>query len=77
MLKIQTPIAPIVHPKMNSGKESVTNAEFGMRSDKSVPFAGAPRPPSSDFGATSPLLIHDLPHPGLLPKEKENRPPSF
>jgi hypothetical protein len=31
-LKIQTPIAPIVHPKMNSGKESVANAEFGMRS---------------------------------------------
>jgi hypothetical protein len=29
--KIQTPFVPIVHPKMNSGKESVTNAEFGMR----------------------------------------------
>src|SRR5208282_3852125 len=24
--------APIVHPKMNSGKESVANAEFGVRS---------------------------------------------
>jgi hypothetical protein len=31
-IDFQTPIAPIVHPKMNSGKESVTNAEFGMRS---------------------------------------------
>ena len=30
-LQIETPIAPIVHPKMDSGKESVANAEFGMR----------------------------------------------
>jgi hypothetical protein len=41
-LKIQTPIAPIVHPKMNTGKEfrppsadfgarQVTHAEFGMQ----------------------------------------------
>ena len=27
-----TPFAPIVHPKLNSGKESVAHAEFGMRS---------------------------------------------
>jgi hypothetical protein len=27
-LKIQPPIAPIVHPKMNSGKETVANADF-------------------------------------------------
>jgi hypothetical protein len=27
---IQTPFAPIVHPKMNSGKESVADAEFGF-----------------------------------------------
>ena len=31
---IQTPFAPFVHPKLNSGKEF-----------PSVPFAGAPRPP--------------------------------
>jgi hypothetical protein len=30
-LKIQMPLAPIVHSKMNSGKESVANAEFGMQ----------------------------------------------
>jgi hypothetical protein len=29
--KIQTPLAPVVHPKMNSGKETVAHAEFGMR----------------------------------------------
>jgi hypothetical protein len=28
---IQTPLAPIGHPQMNSGKESVSNAEFGVR----------------------------------------------
>jgi hypothetical protein len=29
--EIQTPFAAIVHPKINTGKESVANAEFGMR----------------------------------------------
>jgi hypothetical protein len=28
---IQTPFALIVHPKLNSGKETVAHAEFGMR----------------------------------------------
>jgi hypothetical protein len=52
---IQTPFVPIVHPKRNSGKEpfQMRNAEcadpppfhFGVTS-KSVPFAGAPRPPA-------------------------------
>jgi hypothetical protein len=51
--------SPVVHPKLNSGKESIANAEFGMRNaecvdpppvhfgatSKSVPFAGALRPP--------------------------------
>jgi hypothetical protein len=35
-LKIQPPIAPIIHPKMNSGKESFANTAFGMRSAECV-----------------------------------------
>ena len=31
VVEIQTPIALIVHPKMNSGKESVAPADFGMQ----------------------------------------------
>jgi len=30
--KIQRSSNPIVHPKMHTGKETVANAEFGMRS---------------------------------------------
>jgi len=49
---------PVVHPKMISGKASVANAECGVR-DQSVPFAGAPRPPSNvaAFGRKPPFEI--------------------
>jgi len=51
------PLAPIFHPKMDSGKESVAHAECGGR-DPSVPFAAAPiRFGVAAFGRKPPFEI--------------------
>ena len=78
--EMKTLLATVVHPKMDSGKESVANAEFGLRILECAD--PPPFPPSSDFGETGhfgatsksvpfagaprPLLIHALSQPGLL-----------
>jgi len=53
---IQTSPAPIVHPKINSGKESVAHAEFGMRMSKwsagMGERSGACSPVAWDLGAS-------------------------
>jgi len=65
----------IVHPKLNSGKESVANAEFGMRSAECAD--PPPFPPSSDFGETGHFGVTSKPVPFAgAPVSSGSRPTS-
>jgi hypothetical protein len=70
----------VVHPKLNTGKEfpsTYTPVFTALRRDKSAfirfHVISARQVAPEAFGFQ---MVHDLPHPGLLPKEKKNHSPS-